>query len=281
MILMSGKEVAKAREGQLAQEILRFSKASGRAPGLAVVLVGDDPASRVYVGSKEKACAKVGIKSWRIDLKSATTSAELLKVIADLNKNPEVDGILIQSPLPKPLDYFEVIEDLDPMKDVDGFTAENVGLLSLGRKRVAACTPQGVIHLLKHYGVEMKGKNAVVVGRSFIVGKPMAQLLLDENATVTVCHSQTPNIQEFTSRADIVVVAAGKAGLFGKDDFKKDSVVVDVGIHRKPDGNLCGDVRFEELDGWVKAATPVPGGVGPMTIATLLENTVKLATLRF
>ena len=278
MQILDGKSLSAARESLLREKADGLHKRLGRAPGLAVVLVGSDPASQVYVKNKELACGRVGITSFRHELAASVLPEELYDLIRRLNRDTSVDGILVQSPLPAGFRFETVLDLISPMKDPDGFTYENLGLLMAGRTRVAPCTPLGVIEILKAGNIALSGLDAVVVGRSNIVGKPMAQLLIEQNCTVTVAHSKTRELREVTRRADLVVVAAGKPLLFGKDDFKKGAVVVDVGIHRV-DGKICGDVRFEELEGWVRAATPVPGGVGPMTISGLLENTLKLADL--
>lgn len=280
MEVLSGKDVSAVVRERLKSEAQGFKEKHGVSPGLAVVLVGSDAASQVYVKNKVKACEKVGFYSERHDCSEDITEEELLDLISSLNENSNIHGILVQLPLPKHLNETRVLERIDPMKDADGFSFENLGLLLAGQKRVAACTPFGVIEILDHYKIPMEGKNAVVVGRSNIVGKPMALLLLERNATVTVCHSRTKDLSAVTREADIVVVAAGKPRFLGKADFKEGATVIDVGIHRLEDGKLCGDVRYEELDGWASAATPVPGGVGPMTIAMLLHNTLKLAKLK-
>lgn len=282
MQILDGKAVAEARRKQIKARAEKLTAKLGRPPGLAVILVGDDPASQVYVGNKIKACREVGIESFEHRLSDKTTAHQLQIQIQSLNENHLVDGILLQLPLPKHLNSDEAIGWISPRKDADCLTSENLGRLWSGRAVTTPCTPWGVMVILEHYGIPVSGKNAVVVGRSSIVGKPMAHLLTQADATVTVCHSKTPNLREHTSRADIVVVAAGRPEFLGKGDFRQDSVVVDVGIHRKPPNaegksKLCGDVRLKELDGVVKAATPVPGGVGPMTITMLLENTLCLA----
>ncbi len=283
MQILEGKPVVEARRAKIKAEVAKYSAKSGRAPGLAVILVGDDAASQVYVGNKIKACEEAGIKSVERRLPANTTAADLKKVIDTLNQHEQVDGILLQLPLPKHLNSDEMIGQISPLKDADCLTSENLGLLWTGRPRTIPCTPWGVMVILEHYGIQPAGMNTVVVGRSQIVGKPMAHLLVQANATVTICHSKTSNLREHTLRADLVVVAAGQAEMLGKDDFKKDAVVIDVGIHRKAaeggKSKLCGDVRFAELEGHVRAATPVPGGVGPMTITMLLENTLRLAEL--
>lgn len=284
MKILSGTEVSKKRREELKIQITDFEKKHGRAPGLAVVLVGEDPASQVYVGGKEKACAQVGLKSFRHDLSETTPQEQLEELLVQLNQDEQVDGILVQFPLPGGLDKEAVLRTISPEKDADGLSAENLGLLWGGRPRVAPCTPSGVIAILDHYNIPIEGKKAVVVGRSHLVGLPMAQLLQLRNATVTVCHSKTKDPRSYLQEADIAVIAAGQPRLFGAEDFKVGATVIDVGIHRlDPPQNgkkLCGDVRFEELEGHVVAATPVPGGVGPMTITMLLENTLSLAQSR-
>jgi methylenetetrahydrofolate dehydrogenase (NADP+)/methenyltetrahydrofolate cyclohydrolase len=281
MQIIGGKLVSQQRRKQLKIDAAQFEQKNGRRPGLAVVLVGDNPASHVYVKNKIKACHEVGLHSFEVRKPADVSQKELLQVIDALNKNAAVDGILVQLPLPKELDTDAIIEHIDIQKDVDALTVKSQGLLFSGRPLARPCTPGGVIALLKFYKIPIAGQHAVVVGRSSIVGKPMAQLLLQENATVTQCHSQTKNLREFTRTGDIVVVAAGLPEFLGRDDFKKNSVVIDVGIHRISNAEgltqLTGDVRFAELNDWVQAATPVPGGVGPMTITTLLENTLCLA----
>lgn len=284
MQILSGKEVSKVRRERLKSQIVNFSEQNHRRPGLAVVLVGADPASEVYVSGKEKACEQVGLESFRHNLPEKTTQEELDQLLTSLNEDPKVDGILVQFPLPDHLEKEPVLKRILPEKDADGLSSENLGLLWGGCPRVSPCTPSGVISILDHYGIDIEGKRAVVVGRSHLVGLPMAQLLQLRNATVTVCHSRTPDTSKYLQEADIAVIAAGRPHLFGAKDFKKGSVVIDVGIHRLEEPvngrKLCGDVRFDELEGVVAAATPVPGGVGPMTITTLLENTLHLAKLK-
>jgi len=277
---LDGRTLSQEWRDGLKTRIEEFASQTDASPCLAVVLVGDDPASQVYVSHKIKACAEVGMKSLERRLPPETSQLELTRVVRELNNDPQVNGILVQLPLPKHINEAEIIENISPLKDADGLCIENLGLLAAGRKRVAPCTPFGVIQLLKKHNIPMEGQNAVVVGRSQIVGKPMALLLLEENATVTICHSKTKDLRQHLHQADIVVVAAGKPEFLGADDFKKGVVVVDVGIHRKDDGKLCGDVRFKELEGIAKAVSPVPGGVGPMTIAMLLENTLRLAEIQ-
>jgi methylenetetrahydrofolate dehydrogenase (NADP+) / methenyltetrahydrofolate cyclohydrolase len=275
--ILDGKAVAEARRAKIKEQIDDFKRAQGRDPGLAVILVGDDPASGVYVANKLKACQQVGIASFEHRLSAQTTREELKVVIDRLNRDAKVDGILLQLPLPKQLDAEEAIGWIDPLKDADCLTAENLGLLWSGRALTTPCTPWGVMVILEHYGIALSGKTAVVVGRSNIVGKPMAHLLVQADATVTVCHSRTKDLKAHTSQADIVVVAAGRAEFLGAGDFKQGA----VGMHRKtsPSGKskLCGDVRLKELEGIIAAGTPVPGGVGPMTITMLMENTLRLA----
>jgi methylenetetrahydrofolate dehydrogenase (NADP+)/methenyltetrahydrofolate cyclohydrolase len=283
MIVLDGKVVSLARREKLKPRVQAFVQKAGRAPHLVVVLVGDLTASQVYVRNKEKACEDVGMKSTRIDLAKTTTQEELNQCLDKLNSDDSVDAVLVQLPLPTHLKAEDVLLRLRPDKDADGLTYFSLGLLWGGHGKIAPCTPKGVMRILEHYNIPVEGKKAVVVGRSNIVGKPMAYLLTEANATVTVCHSRTPNISEVTRTADIVVVAAGKRHLLGREDFKKDSVVIDVGMHGTGEGKsgLAGDVRFSELKDWVYAATPVPGGVGPMTITILLENAVTLAEQRW
>lgn len=284
MQILDGKQVSAARRRQIAKDVEAFTKTAKRAPGLAVILVGDDPASQVYVSNKLKSCDEVGIQSFEHKLAGSTTANQLKIVVDSLNENPLVDGILMQLPLPKHLDADEAIGWISPAKDADCLTPQNLGKLWSGKALTTPCTPWGVMVILEHYKFNISGMNAVVVGRSNIVGKPMAHLLSQANATVTIAHSKTKDLQAHTRNADLVVVAAGKPEFLGKGDFKKDAIVIDVGIHRKPqqDGKakLCGDVRLKELDGTIKAGTPVPGGVGPMTITMLMENTLRLALAR-
>lgn len=275
-LILDGKAVAQARRAILREKVAEFTKTKGRAPGLAVVIVGQDPASQIYVKNKIKACAEAGIESFHLEKPATLTQAELHKAIDELNARTDVDGILVQLPLPKHLNETEALERIRAEKDPDGLTSANLGLLFSGRTRVAPCTPFGVMKIFEHYKIDVAGKNAVVIGRSNIVGKPMAQLLLQANATVTMAHSKTHGLEAVTREADIVVVAVGQRHLLGKSAFKKGVVIADVGMHRGEKG-LCGDVRLDELHGWAQAMTPVPGGVGPMTIQILLENTFRLA----
>ncbi len=281
MLKLNGTEVAHEVRNSLIPRIEKFGAQQGRPPQLAVIIVGDDGASHVYVRNKKIACEAVGIYSTIHALPYKTTQDELNKKIASLNQDDAVDAILVQFPLPSHLSADEVLSHVAPEKDADGLTYSALGYFFAGKPFVKPCTPNGVMTILKHYDIQVEGMKAVVVGRSNIVGKPMAQLLMEANATVTLCHSKTKNLQAYTREADIVVVAAGKPLLLGREDFKKGAVVIDVGIHRNADTHkLCGDVRYDELDGWAYAATPVPGGVGPMTIATLLQNTCLLAEKR-
>jgi len=252
-------------------------KAIGVTPGLAVIIVGDDPASKVYVANKVKACAELGLHSEHIVMPTETPEATLLAKISELNNDPKIHGILVQLPVPKHIDSHKVIEAISPIKDVDGFNQINVGALVTGNTRFSPCTPYGAMKLLETSGVTIEGKHAVVVGRSNIVGKPMALMLLQKNATVTICTSKTVDLAKFTRDADILVVAVGKAKMITGDMIKPGAAVIDVGMNRLPNGKLCGDVDFEsskEIAGWI---TPVPGGVGPMTITMLVANTVSAA----
>jgi len=281
MLILDGKAVAATRRELLKTKITHFQQNTGRVPHLVVVIVGDNPASQIYVRNKVIACVNVGMKSSKIELPATTTQLEMNALIDKLNLDSGVDGVLVQLPLPKGLSEDEINSRLSPLKDADGFSFSSLGHLLAGQPLVKPCTPFGIMLMLEHYKIPVAGKNVVVVGRSNIVGKPMALLLTMADATVTLCHSKTKNLREFTSRADIVIVAAGKKHLLGKDDFKKDAVVIDVGMHGSGKGQpICGDVRMSELEGCVSACSPVPGGVGPMTISTLLENTVHLAEQR-
>jgi methylenetetrahydrofolate dehydrogenase (NADP+)/methenyltetrahydrofolate cyclohydrolase len=277
--LLDGKALAARVRTELAGEAARLAECGVR-PGLAVVLVGDDPASQIYVRSKTAACAQVGIKTFDHRLPATTTDAELLSLVATLNADPAVDGILIQLPLPAGLDARRVLFAVDPRKDVDGIHPENVGRLLLGQPRFVACTPFGVMKLIAEAGLPLAGANAVVVGRSNMVGKPMAALLLGADATVTICHSRTRELAAVVGRAELVVAAVGRAEMIRGDWIKPGAVVIDVGINRTPDGKLLGDVEFAGAAARASAITPVPGGVGPMTIAMLLANTITAAQAR-
>ena len=274
--IIDGKAVSAAVKEQVRDEIAR----DGIKAGLAVVIVGNDPASRVYVNNKKKACEFCGIQSFEYALPEETTMEQLLELIDTLNGDENVNGILVQLPLPKQLDEKEVIARISPEKDVDAFHEQNVGKIMIGNYSFLPCTPSGCMDLIHSTGVEVSGKECVVIGRSNIVGKPMAMLLLHENGTVTICHSRTKNLAEVCSRADILVAAVGKPNFVTADMVKEGAVVIDVGINRLPNGKLCGDVKFDEVSekaGWI---TPVPGGVGPMTIATLMKNTLTAAKLQ-
>ncbi len=274
--IIDGKRLAATVRAETALRAARLA-AAGTVPGLAVVIVGEDPASRVYVRNKAKACEEAGIRSWVHAMPADTPADRLIGFVHELNTDPSVHGILVQLPLPKPLDSRRVIEAIDPAKDVDGFHYQNVGALVVGEPAFVPCTPLGVMRMLEEEGVAIDGAHAVVVGRSTIVGKPMAMLLLNAGATVTVCHSRTKDLAAQVRQADILVAAVGRARMIGADMVKPGAVVVDVGINRLPDGKLCGDVDYEALLPVASAITPVPGGVGPMTIALLLANTVKSA----
>ncbi len=271
--IINGKEIAAQIRAELAEQV----KTAPFRPGLAVVLVGEDPASQVYVRNKRKACEEIGYRSDAYILPQETTQEQLLDLIDTLNAEPTIHGILVQLPLPKHLDEEAVIAAISPDKDVDAFHAQNVGKIMLGNYQFLPCTPAGVMELLKRSGVEICGKNCVVLGRSNIVGKPMAMLLLQANGTVTICHSKTQNLAEICRSADILVVAIGRPEFVRGDMVKEGAVVIDVGINRKEDGKLCGDVCYDEVAPRAALITPVPGGVGPMTIAMLMKNTFTAA----
>ncbi len=264
------KDELKLKVEKLAQEGIRVT--------LAVIQVGKDPASTVYVGNKKKACEYIGIRSLAYELEESISQEELLELIHKLNSDPEVNGILVQLPLPSHMNEELVIEAISPQKDVDGFHPQSVGALSIGKKGFVSCTPAGIIQLLKRSGITLEGRECVILGRSNIVGKPMAMLMLRENATVTICHSRTKNLKEVAKRADILIVAIGKPKFVTKDYVKEGAVVIDVGIHRDENNKLCGDVDFADVEDYVSAITPVPGGVGPMTIAMLMNNCVEAAS---
>ena len=272
-IIMDGKALAKKVRLQVAEQ----AAALPRQPGLAVILVGDDPASAVYVRNKEKDCQQCGIRSLEYKLPAETSQQALLALIARLNEDPAADGILVQLPLPRHIDSRAVLEAIRPDKDADAFHPENAGRMLTGEPAVWPCTPAGVMELLHEYGISPAGKRCVVLGRSNIVGKPMALLLLRENGTVTVCHSATPDLGEETRRADILVSAVGCPGLIGAAQVKEGAVVIDVAINRTPEGKLCGDVDFDAVAPKASYITPVPGGVGPMTRAILMKNVLALA----
>jgi methylenetetrahydrofolate dehydrogenase (NADP+)/methenyltetrahydrofolate cyclohydrolase len=274
--ILDGKKIAEEIKLELKAEVLEMGK-EGVTPGLAVVMVGINPASQVYVANKKKACEEVGIKSESYELAENTSQAELLELIAKLNTDKNIHGILVQLPLPKNIEAQKVIEAIDPRKDVDCFHPENVGKLFIGQPRFLPCTPGGIMEILKRYGIEAAGKDCVIVGRSNIVGKPLAAMLINAGATVTVCHSKTKNLKEKTLSAEILIAAVGRAGLITADMIQPGSVVIDVGINRTAEGNLVGDADFANVKNIAGAITPVPGGAGPMTIVMLLKNTITAA----
>lgn len=276
-VIIDGKATALAVRGALREEVERFVSERKTAPGLAVVIVGSDPASQVYVRNKHKACGEVGMYSEVHELPAETTEDELLLLIDKLNKDTNIHGILVQLPLPKHLNEEKVILAIDPKKDVDAFHPQNVGKIMIGNFSFVPCTPAGVMELLKHYKIDPAGKHCVIIGRSNIVGKPQAMLMLKENATVTICHSKTANLAEITKTADILVAAVGRANFVTADMVKEGAVVIDVGINRTSEGKLCGDVDFAAVEPVASHITPVPGGVGPMTITMLLKNTLTAA----
>lgn len=277
--VIDGKLISAQIKEEVKEKVAKLN-AQGIKVCLAVIQVGTDPASSVYVGNKKKACAYVGIESLSYELPEQTSQEELFSLIAELNSKPEVNGILVQLPLPGHIDEDAVIRAIDPKKDVDGFHPQSVGALCIGQPGFVSCTPAGIIELLKRSGIEIAGKECVVIGRSNIVGKPMAILLLRENGTVTVTHSRTRDLKEVTRRADILVVAVGKPKLITKEYVKEGAVVIDVGIHRNENNKLCGDVDYEDVFPVCSAITPVPGGVGPMTIAMLMYNCVRSIELQ-
>jgi methylenetetrahydrofolate dehydrogenase (NADP+)/methenyltetrahydrofolate cyclohydrolase len=276
--IIDGKAISQELKNELKEEVARL-KAEGKECTLAVIQVGSDPASSVYVGNKKKACAYIGIESLSYELPEETSEEELLALIQRLNEDPKVNGILCQLPLPKHMNEQKITQAISPKKDVDGFHTQNVGALVLGNPGFVSCTPAGIVELLHRSGVEISGKHCVVIGRSNIVGKPMALLMLRENATVTVCHSKTENLKEICRSADILIVAIGKPQFITADYVKEGAVVVDVGIHRDENNKLCGDVKFDEVKEKASAITPVPGGVGPMTITMLMHNCVEAMKL--
>lgn len=276
--LIDGKVISKQIKDELKEKVAAL-KAEGKEIGMAVIQVGNDPASSVYVGNKKKACAYIGIRSESYELPEETTQEELLTLIDKLNKDERIHGILVQLPVPKHIDEDTVIQAISPKKDVDGFHPQSVGALSIGQPGFVSCTPAGIIQLLKRSNVEIEGKECVVIGRSNIVGKPMALLLLRENGTVTITHSKTKNLKEICKRADLLVVAIGRPKMIDASYVKEGAVVIDVGIHRNENNKLCGDVDFDSVEPIASAITPVPGGVGPMTIAMLMNNCVEAATM--
>ncbi len=276
--LLKGKEVSARIKSELKTEVEKLKK-KGICPGLAVIIVGDDPASQVYVRNKERACEECGIYSEKYELSAKTSQEELLILIETLNKKNSISGILVQLPVPKHIDEETIINAIAPQKDVDAFHPVNVGKIMVGNYDFVPCTPAGVMELIKESGIDVSGKECVIVGRSNIVGKPQAMLLLHQNGTVTICHSKTKNLEEKTKQADILVAAVGIPNFIKGNMIKEGAVVIDVGINRMDNGKLCGDVEFETAEKAAGAITPVPGGVGPMTIAMLMKNTVKAAIL--
>lgn len=277
--IIDGKAISAQIKAELKEKVASM-KAEGTQIVLAVIQVGADPASSVYVRNKKKACEEIGMGSLSYELPEETTEEELLKLVKELNERKDVNGILVQLPLPKHIEEEKILNAIDPLKDVDGFHPMNVGALCIGKKGFVSCTPAGIIQLLKRSNIEIAGKECVVIGRSNIVGKPMALLLLRENGTVTVTHSRTKDLKEVTKRADILVVAIGKPKMITADYVKEGAVVIDVGIHRNEDNKLCGDVDYESVAPKCSAITPVPGGVGPMTIAMLMYNCVESVSLQ-
>ena len=275
--IIDGKKISAEERAAISEKVSAFKDINGYAPGLAVIIVGSDPASQVYVRNKKRACEEVGIYSEVIEMPEDTKQSELEERIASLADDPRIHGILVQLPLPRHLDEARVIAAVPPEKDVDAFSVENVGRIMLGDFDFLPCTPAGVMTMLRHENIDVCGKNCVVVGRSNIVGKPMAMLLMHANGTVTVCHSKTRDLADCTRRADILVVAIGRAKFIGADMIKPGAVVIDVGMNRDENGKLCGDVDFDACFEKAGAITPVPGGVGPMTITSLLRNTLTAA----
>lgn len=274
--IIDGKKISAEIKDELKGKTEEL-KEQGIEITLAVIQVGNDPASSVYVGNKKKACEYIGICSLAYELPEETTQEELIALVEKLNSDASVHGILVQLPLPKHIDEDTIIQTISPLKDVDGFHPQSVGALSIGQKGFVSCTPAGIVQLLKRSGIELEGKECVIIGRSNIVGKPMALLMLRENATVTICHSRTKNLKEVAKRGDILIVAIGKPLFVTKEFVKEGAVVIDVGIHRNEQNKLCGDVDYEDVLPLVSAITPVPGGVGPMTIAMLMHNCVEAA----
>lgn len=280
MTLIDGRAVASRLREKIKREVEALKEGKGITPGLGVVLVGEDPASKIYVGMKERACKEIGIRSYVYRLPQDTSEEEILHLVDYLNKNSEVNGVLVQLPLPGHVSTERVLEAVSPEKDVDGFHPYNVGRLVAGRPSFVPCTPLGIMRLLEEYAIPIEGREAVVVGRSNIVGKPVAHLLLQRNATVTICHSKTRDLPAVVQRAQILVVAAGRPRMVRGEWIRKGAVVIDVGVNRLEDGSLCGDVDFEGAAEKASYITPVPGGVGPMTITMLLHNTLEAARLQ-
>lgn len=278
-VILDGKETARKTRERLKDEVTEMKK-KGLKPKLAVIMVGDDNSSKIYVKNKSKACDEIGIDFEEHLLPEKTEMKELLGLIDELNNNKDINGILLQSPIPGHLDINEAFRRISPEKDVDGFNPMNVGKLVLAQNTFISCTPFGIIKLLEEYDIPIEGKNAVIIGRSNIVGKPMLQCLLNKNATVTICHSKTKNLKDITKNADILISAIGKTKYVTKDMVKDDAVVIDVGINRNSEGKVCGDVDFDSVKDKVSYITPVPGGVGPMTIAMLMNNVVKATKIQ-
>ena len=274
-MLIDGKLISNQIKTELSKEVEQLKEKYGRSPKLAVILVGENPASHVYVRNKEKACEKVGIENLLIKKDDTISEEELLEIITQLNNDDMVDGILVQLPLPSHINEMKVIEAISPKKDVDGFHPESAASLFLGKDGFVPCTPAGVMELLDAINYDLNGKEVVVVGRSNNVGKPVALLALQKNATVTIAHSRTTNLKEVCARADVLIAAVGKAEMITADYVKEGAIVIDIGINRKADGKLCGDVKFDEVAPKTSAITPVPGGVGPMTVTLLMKNTVE------
>jgi methylenetetrahydrofolate dehydrogenase (NADP+)/methenyltetrahydrofolate cyclohydrolase len=280
-VIIDGNKIAQEVRHSVRKEALDFKEKTGIVPGLAVILVGEDPASQVYVGRKAKACAEVGFLSREYKLSADTSEAKLLNIIDELNADQVIHGILVQLPLPKHIHTDKIIAAIDPQKDVDGFHPYNVGGLVSGNPLFVPCTPRGIMELISRTGIELSGKEAVVVGRSNIVGKPMALLLLAQHATVTICHSRTKDLPAVTRRADVLIAAVGKPHMIKANMVKEGAVVIDVGVNRLENGKLAGDVAFDEVAAKASFITPVPGGVGPMTIAMLMKNTLDAAIRRY
>ena len=278
-LIISGKTISAAVKDRIKAEVQEL-KEKGVTPGLAVIIVGNDPASEVYVASKERACAELSMYSEKYALPEETTEEELLKLVEELNNRDEIHGILCQLPLPRHINEKTILDAISPLKDVDAFHPQNVGKIMIGDYDFLPCTPAGIMEMLKYSNIDPAGKHCVVIGRSNIVGKPMAMLMLHANATVTICHSRTQNLKEITRQADILVAAVGRANFVTADMVKPGAVVVDVGMNRPEGGKLCGDVNFSEVEPIASAITPVPGGVGPMTISMLMQNTLAAARLK-
>lgn len=278
-LIISGKTISAAVKDRIKAEVQEL-KEKGVTPGLAVIIVGNDPASEVYVASKERACAELSMYSEKYALPEETTEEELLKLVEELNNRDEIHGILCQLPLPRHINEKTILDAISPLKDVDAFHPQNVGKIMIGDYDFLPCTPAGIMEMLKYSNIDPAGKHCVVIGRSNIVGKPMAMLMLHANATVTICHSRTKNLKEITKQADILVAAVGRANFVTADMVKPGAVVVDVGMNRPKGGKLCGDVNFSEVEPIASAITPVPGGVGPMTISMLMQNTLAAARLK-